>query len=109
MSTIVNLIPGVSLGTTPGTLYTSPSGITTLIKHLVVANISGAAALVTLSILRSGAGTPVTITPGVSLAASAAPYIAAELVNEVLAPGDALQGSASVAAVLNVIASGIQL
>lgn len=96
---------GVALGATSGVLYTVPTGHTAWIKQAVFTNTSGAAVTLTVTLTRAG-GSPLVITPGVSVAANT-PYIARELASQSLGAGDSVAAFASTGAVVNAFLSGL--
>lgn len=101
------LAPGSVLGTASAALYTAPAGTRAVVKRAVFSNITATSQSITVTVTRSG-GSAVTI-----ISAQAVPgnstYLAPELSNLVLAPGDALGALSSAAASINAFASGFTL
>ncbi len=83
------LYPGGQLGTGASTLYTSPVNAKTLITAGTFTNIDAVSRLLTVYLVRAG-GSPSaanTLIDGLALASGQA-YIASELEQQVLGPGD---------------------
>lgn len=93
----------VALGTAAATLYTAPAATTTTVRAIHVANESGAAATFTLSVGTDGAGKRFFYQ--VSVAAADAFDWSGVLV---LAAAEVLQGLASAATALTIVASGVE-
>jgi len=95
---------GATLGTTAIVLYTAPTNTKAVVKKATFTNISTGTVTLTVSIGRNGGGA-LTVTNAQAIPAGQA-YIAVELGNHVLGPGDTLNAVAGTAAALNAIVSG---
>lgn len=95
------------LGTSASTLYTVGSGVTATVKEILVSNVSGSAASVSLYFVNSGgiAATSNLMFPAVSISANSS--IAFD-VNQVLDAGSTIQGLASAGSAINVMISGFE-
>jgi hypothetical protein len=98
------------LATTPRQLYVCPPNTYVKISATTLSNASATAASATLHLVPAG-GQPSTatqITPGQSINAGAT-YVATELNNHILQPGDSIWGSADLTSAINVHISGTQI
>ena len=105
------------LTTTPAPIYTS-AGVQTILRRVTFSNVTGTtgapaaeSAVFTVNVLRSGTTTDAVgnvVIPGQSVSAGAI-YTSEELSGLVLQSGDSLQASATVAAAINVVVSGLTL
>lgn len=95
------------MGASNSALYTSPAGVHTVLKKATFTNVSGGAVAFGIHRTASG-GTPSAadqIITGQSLSANQC-YIAQELGNVVLAPGDSIQGAAASATSITYMLNG---
>lgn len=104
--TPARLVDPTVLGTSAADLYTATRSV--LVKQVIVANKSGAAATVRLSLLPSGVSADAVhqLLPDVSVAANDSLVLDAF---QVLAPGDKLNGLAGTGSALVVTISGVLL
>lgn len=92
---------------TIGALYTSPTGVHTVIKKATFTNTSAGA--VAFGIHRTASGNTPSLADEIISAQSLSAnqcYIAQELGNVVLAPGDSIQGAAASAASITYMLNG---
>ncbi len=98
---------GVTLGTTATPLYTAPAGTTAIVKRAVFANSGGAAVTVTVRVVRNGgSGGALVNAQSVALNGS---YMAPELSQLVLGPGDAVTALCSAISSVFVVMSGFTM
>jgi hypothetical protein len=95
------------LATSPRLLYVCPANTYVKISAATLSNAAGANTTATLHLVPAGgqAGPTTQITPGQSVSAGAT-YVASELNNHILQPGDSIWGSASNPSAINVHISG---
>ena len=98
------------LGTSPRLLYVCPANTYVKISAATLSNAAAISTAATLHLVPAG-GQPSTstqITPGQSVSPGAS-YVATELNNHILQPGDSIWGSASNPSSINVHISGTQI
>lgn len=98
---------GVLLGTAAAALYTAPAATRAVVKRAVFTNATGTAQNITVSVTRAGGGATAIISAQPIGANST--YLAPELANLVLAPGDAIVAAASAASSIGAIMSGFTI
>lgn len=104
-----SLTDGTQLPAVNGTLYTTPALTTAVIWACTLANTTGGAITVTLYRVPSGgtAGAPTMVLGAYSVAANTS-YVVKELVNQILEPGDTIEGFASSATSVSIHISGVE-
>lgn len=95
---------GIILGTASTVLYLAPASTSGVVKRGVFTNVGAVTITVTATVTR-GASPPLTIISAQPVSAGQA-YIASELSNLVLGPGDTIAASCSAAASVNAFLSG---
>lgn len=107
MAVVPAFLGSAQLTTTTAPVLTVASGVHAVIKSALFTNITGSAATVTVYRVPSGdtAGSDNAVLLSFSVAANTA-YIARELQNIVLGPGDSIQAKASAGASINVWLDG---
>lgn len=107
--TLKVLIDGQFLTTSPAAYYTAPANKQTVIRRLVITNVSGSDATVTLYLV-SGSGSPsnsnMVIKARTLIAGES--YVSPECSSQILGNSGKIVGTASVDNSLNVYASGIE-
>ena len=98
---------GVLLGTGPAAIYTAPAATRAVVKRAVFTNATAAAQNFTVSVSRAGGGSTAMISAQAIPANST--YLARELQNLVLAPGDSISAAASAGSSIGCVMSGFTL
>ena len=95
------------LGTSAATLYTVPGSTTTILKQVALCNTASSARTVSIYLVPSGGSAGVTnaVLYDVSVDAKSTTFVN---LSAVMATGDILQGSASVASSVTIHSFGIQ-
>ena len=107
--TLAVLIPGSYLTTSPAAYYTVPATKQTVIRRLVITNVSSGDVTVTLNLVASGGSTSIeNRVISVRTIASGESYVSPECANQVLGSSGKIVGVASVNNALTVYASGTE-
>lgn len=98
----------VQAGTSETTQYTVPASTSTILKEIVIANTTGSAATIAVSLVASGgtAGASNRVIPTVSIAANT---LVSLTFNQVLATGGFISTIAGTATALTLTASGVEI
>lgn len=109
-TTALALIPDATLTAGDLPYYTCPANTTAVFKRSVFSNTSAAAVSITVNVVRSGgtSGATNTLIPLKAIAPNDT-YVAPEMAGLTLSAGDAVHAYASTGAVVNLMASGIQI
>lgn len=98
---------GVLLGTAAAAIYTAPTATRAVVKRAVFTNATATSQNITVAVGRSGGGSTAIISAQPIPANST--YLAPELANLVLAPGDSITAAASAGSSIGAILSGFTL
>lgn len=107
--TLTVLIPGSYLTTSPAAYYTAPGTKQTVIRRLVITNVSSGDVTATINLVSSGGSTGQEnrVISARTIAAGES-YVSPECSNQILDSGGKIVGVASVSSALTVYASGVE-